>query len=284
MVGGAQGTQAQSAKGSTPCVLELRVASERVIGGLLALLVCIEVAVVMLDLFVNYLDVTGYPQLRRMFNIAREDGIGTWVAVVQAFMIALVLWSAGLLAGARGDPLRERVGWSFLALCFVFLSLDDAAQIHERLGSVFRRFALGSTTETSVARKILDFYPSYSWQIVVGPVFALVGLFIVRFLWGRFRGGQRRYLLLWLVCWVLAIGLDFVEGLKGVHTWIVSALDARAANTVWHFSRSLEEFLEMLGATLLLIGLLRHVQSAVERVTISIESRPAPRSRPARAD
>ena len=77
-----------------------------------------------------------------------------------------------------------------------------------------------------------------------------------------------------LSCLVVAVGLDFVEGLYEDHAWNLHAgldrwleldefanewFDKSGFAAVVHCSKSIEEFLEMLANTLLWVVFLRHL-------------------------
>ncbi len=70
-------------------------------------------------------------QVVRVFNINRESSIPTW------FSSSLLLFSSGLLAliaySKRKNHERYIGHWIGLALIFLYLSIDEAAAIHEKL-------------------------------------------------------------------------------------------------------------------------------------------------------
>ena len=93
------------------------------------------------------------------------------------------------------------------------MAIDDGAQFHERFGSTFkaiREDAGGS----------FDFFPSYTWQILFLPIFGAVGFFMFGFLWHELDAKSSRILLVTAIALqVLAVGMDFVEGLDDDHRW-----------------------------------------------------------------
>ena len=97
---------------------------------------------------------------------------------------------------------------------------------------------------------------------------------------------SRLLLLAALACLTLAVGLDFVEGLDAEHPWNlhvhlnrVLGLDAPAdawfsksgVDAVEHFSKSIEEFLEMLANTLMWVIFLRYLTERYEVIRIRFE-------------
>ena len=125
---------------------------------------------------------------------------------------------------------------------------------------------------------MLNLFPSYAWQILFVPLFGLFGLLLLVFVWYELR--DRTGLLL-----VVAVGLDFLEGLDAdhpwnVYSWITSRVDladftaARFRHspysTLKHFSRALKESLEMLAMTFLWVAFLRHIPSFARTVHVHL--------------
>ena len=105
-------------------------------------------------------------ELREVFLINQEQSIATWLTV---FMTALL----GLLCLSRGLATRRR-GWYVVGGLFLYLSMDDATMLHERVGWI--------------ANGQLGDGFSFRWVQVLGPVFAVAGLLAFAFLWREFRG------------------------------------------------------------------------------------------------
>ena len=114
-------------------------------------------------------------------------------------------------------------------------------------------------------------FPSYTWQIVVGPIFALMGVIILVFLWREFDSDRQRFgLLAALACFSLAVLMDFVEGLDDGYALLRDALGA-SNSTIRHFSKSLEECIEMLGMSLFLVLFLSHLMARFRSVRLRFE-------------
>jgi len=222
--------------------------------------VCITLTLVLLDGVVNYGRLTEIRSLRRLCNIAREDGLATWFAALQAMLVAAAAWLLRVRLGAEDAPRRRVMGWTVLAVGFAYLATDDAGRIHERLGSAFEDLSFDSAGEAlGPIGRLLELFPSYPWQVVVGPVFVALGIFILVFLLRELK--TRADLLIVgaaLGCYVIAVGLDFLEGVEGGQDWLVATLDVRRY-TVRHWLKVIEEALEMLGTTCFLVGFVRHL-------------------------
>jgi len=237
---------------------EVEIDARRVAWTLFLVWLGIEVALVLLDGFVNYARLADSKSLRRLCNIAREDGLATWFSATQALLVSGVLWLVRAKAGRSPGAKRDRLGWTVLAVSFAYLAIDDGAGIHERLGSTFSQ-AVERSGEGGPGAWLLQVFPSYPWQILLGPPLGALALYMVVFLARRLRDrGTRLLVAAALGCYAAAVGLDFVEGLAGGQDRLVEALDVRPY-TVRHWLKALEEFLEMLGTTCFLTGFFRHL-------------------------
>ncbi len=223
---------------------------------LLIACVLIEFFLVFIDATVNYGKWIDIGAIRRLCNIAREDGLATWFQVAQTLMAGITLWGIWLVSRQTGQPKKTILGWGILAAFFTFMSADDGAKIHERIGTTAGSLMgdAGVETSGSVGNRILDMFPSYNWQLVVLPVFIALGLFMLYFLWQQ-TPKSRHLLLAGVSCFAVAVGLDFFEGLDELHpaniyTKLQTILEL-SEYTVSHFAKSLEEFLEMLGISFL---------------------------------
>jgi len=215
-----------------------------------------EVLFVLLDLIINFHRLIDYSPIRRLFNITREDGLASWFMSSQTLLVALSLWFIFYLHHKLNIGKKStKLAWAILASFFTYMSADDGAAIHERLGSTFKLMAKNANTETSNA--ILAFFPSYAWQIVVLPLFVGMGIFMLFFLWKTFKNDMLMYnVLLAFSMLGTAVVLDFFEGLEPqsplyLYQYIINYTGIEL-HTVEHFSKSIEECLEMLGITLFL--------------------------------
>ncbi|EHQ57086.1 hypothetical protein OMB55_00008070 [gamma proteobacterium HIMB55] len=153
---------------------------------------------------------------------------------------------------------------------FTFLSMDDGAKIHERLGSFFRELAEEGDGVFTVFQPVLEAASTYSWQIFVLPVFLFFAFFIL--LWGFNNISVRethRWILLGGFFIAIGLGLDYFEGL--VDNGVID-LEGRplSVNTIEHYQRVLEEFLEMTGFICILRGLWVNLMSLESQIRLSL--------------
>lgn len=209
-------------------------------------LVFIEGGILLADIFLNFLQWIEFRPLRRVFNITREDSFSNWFSSLQLLCVGMVVLVIFLIEKIRG--------WAFISFFFIFMAIDDATKLHERVGTAFQLSPLG---------QIISFYPSYAWQVVFGPFFIGCGIFLVTYLWRRLKE-QRKYILLALSLYAIAVGLDFLEGQDHSIYGGIGLLLSTKTQWVVHFAKALEEVLEMFGTSIFLVAFLHYLLSLHE--------------------
>lgn len=218
----------------------------------------VELGLVLLDLSINWFRWSDSSAIRRMFNITREDGLASLFAVIQTFVVALSVWVIYALISRKRSGKNRAGGWLVLALFFSYMVVDDGAMVHERIGTAFKQ-----------SNEDIQLF-SYAWQFLLAPLFVAMGLYMAWFLWQERRIPVRRdWLLAALLCLGAAIVLDFIEGINGGYQPLVQVF-GWSAKTIAHFSKSVEEFLEMLGMSLFLIFFLNYLGKLTAKTEITI--------------
>ena len=252
----------------------------RALSLVIGICVGLEILFVLLDASTNLKEWGISGPIKRLFNIAMETTIPAWFSVMQAAVVGCI---AGLIAWVKRDWRNENrrgwMGWLAIALFFVYMSLDDGSMLHERVGSALRSDSAISNTaddlgEPGGAYKIAPSFPSYSWQLVLMPFFAIFGLYMFLFLWQELGPGEFKWLVAGLACYAVAVGLDFIEGFDhNGNVWNMYPGMAKMCGldppTVRHLLQSLEEFLEMLGTTAFLGLFLNHLMLSTGEIRIS---------------
>ena len=100
--------------------------------------------------------------------------------------------------------------WYFLALVFLFFSMDDATSFHERVSGFFQ----DNTT-------LLSFFPSYVWVLLYAPFLFFSLSALVYLLW-RECSRELRYAIVVAVFLIgFAVFLDLVDGVMQKNSGIV---------------------------------------------------------------
>lgn len=182
-----------------------------------------------------------------LFDATRENGLPTWFSVVAMACV-------GLRCRERASEARW---WLLPAAGFLYLSLDDACMVHERLGVLIAP----SLSSTGI----------YAWVSVLGPVFAAGGLIVGTLMWRALRADRNRrvFLLAGFTALGVALGIEALEDKT-----IGSGLALRGLPLV-EYTKWLEESLEMLGPALLLAALGVAAPAAVPAPAFATSTEPA---------
>ncbi len=208
----------------------------------------IQLALMVGDLVFNYWDALGHISIRRIFNVAREQSLPTWFASLQAGLVAATAWLLWRM--------ERSGGWLFAAGFFLYVSIDDASEVHERVATAL--------SESYPTLPFLSDYPSFSWHILVAPVLAAGLLAVGVFLWFRIPTGRTRLLVFaGLAAFAVSQSLDVLEGVDGLFEGWASDLGV-AEYTVGHGLRAVEELLEMLGTTAIWAPMLLRLGDTIE--------------------
>ncbi|MCR4290624.1 MAG: hypothetical protein NUV86_10245 [Candidatus Scalindua sp.] len=241
-----------------------------------------ELFIVFLDVFINYYEWSSVGAIRRMVNITREDSLSNWFSSFQAIVVGAVIWltAIGVRKQIQGNhDKRKFYCWAGIGSFFIYLGIDDAIKFHERVGTAFKvlLFEDDNTFGVGVLSSIYDVFPSYTWQLVFGPIFVSIGIFLLWFLWKELSSKKLWYwFLAGISLYVVAVGLDFVEGLDDTPYEKIGIAGFFSTDDyrISHMSKVLEEFLEMLGTTIFLIIFLKNIfrMSREWKITIAEKS------------
>ena len=213
---------------------------------LVFILVMGVVAITLLSLVANVLALRGIPhadKLQAVFSVDAEESLATWWSAITLAGLGLVTWCVG---HRRNDEQAiQRWAWRLLAAGFVFLSMDEACKLHERIGGLV---SVEGTFEH--ARWILLWLPLAAisaslifWKLWRSSPRVVVGLIIGA---GVFLTG--------------AVGVETFNGVNRVHAEIEAAQLAESgaqvagpidrtgkANLTYVLGTAVEECFEMLG-------------------------------------
>ena len=233
--------------------LQITINTRLLLWVLFSSLLAIELLLVFLDLYVNWGKAADSSAIRRMFNITREDGLASWFAVTQTFVVALVLWAIFAVSARDQEKKLERFGWLLLAVFFTYMAIDDGAMVHERLGTASKNLG-----DDSLISQVTGAFPSYAWQALFLLPLTIMGMFMLWFLWRTLTDKVSRIgIIAALSLFGIAVAMDYIEGLEHGYTPLADAY-GWSGSSVRHFAKSIEEFLEMLAMSLWLVIFLRY--------------------------
>jgi len=217
-------------------------------------LVTIELLFLMVDGLFNCCWRSAPTDLIKLLNITREGNLPTWFASTQALVVGLLAWVyARQRTGLK--PQQSAIGWYVIAGFFIYIGIDDATQLHERVATALAGSAESIETDSWLVDKFLGF-SSYYWQFLFIPVFGAIALYMFLFLQKVFDGWENLFIFaLGIALYVIAVALDYVEGIDRWIAWIADN-SFYIGSQITHLLRALEEFLEMLGTSLILYSFL----------------------------
>jgi len=175
-------------------------------------------------------------QLTKLVDLGGEANLPTWFATVQWFSVAIAM-GAFAFRQIRRDDYRS---WLLLGLPAVFalLSLDEAIQIHEWLGSKADRLLPGGSREGT------RWFRTGIWMFILGVPFAAVFGGLVWSVRGYFSHAHGALLKIGAGVGLMLVGAVGVEVLLN----FVTSRSLYIAQTL------LEELLELGGSTVVLWG------------------------------
>ena len=156
------------------------------------------------------------------------------------------------------------------------MGIDDGTKLHERVGSIFKALVTDSSGEGSAGflGDLYELFPSYTWQLVFGPFIIVMGLFLIVFLMKELPSLRLKGLIVMAIgLFFVAEAMDFIEGMDNDIFDRVADFFATTPDHAVHFSKSIEEFLEMAATTLFLFVFLKKLISLTSSLTFQLKTR-----------
>lgn len=183
-----------------------------------------------------------------LVNLAYEGNLPTWYASILLFVCAVLLFLISRLHFDRSGPYRRH--WLVLGFLFLYISIDEAAVIHEMLNEPLREaFRLGGVLY-------------YGWVLPVGAGVLLVGLAYLGFL--RHLGRRFRR-------WFVVSGAVYVGGALGTELPVSAWYDAHGGDNLGYgLLNLLQESMEIAGASLFCAALVRYIAAEFGAVRLEL--------------
>jgi hypothetical protein len=190
-----------------------------------------------------------------------ELNVPTWFSASVILLCGLVLlWIARATAIREAGDVRA---WAVLGVIFVGLSMDEASAVHELFSPMFAgtMVALGERVG-GIFVALGERGDRYAWVIPGTVATFVLGVIYLRFLW-RLPARTR-----WL--FVLA-GAIFVSGALGFEMLGGRYAEIHGPRTIGFVAlMTIEETLEMIGMSLFLYALLRHVETEFGAIALRL--------------
>jgi len=199
----------------------------------------------------NYLLVEMRESWMRLFDPNGEANIIAWYSSSALLLCSFLLSMITLVKKEQDDYTRH---WGALSLIFLYMSVDEAAVIHEMAVKPLRDlFDLGGF-----------FY--YGWIIPAGIVVLIVGLAYIKFLLHLPPRTRWLFVVAGIIFVGGAIGLESISGLLDY----LYSQARMASDEIVIIFETIEEFLEMLGTAIFIYALLDYASSHLQKVSFHI--------------
>jgi hypothetical protein len=219
---------------------------------LVALVACLILTSVCAHLLLDYFGPYKFLQVvDRLFNVGREGNIPTFLSSLMLFFSALLL--ALIAIAKRAD--RWFKHWAALAAIFLFLSLDEAAQMHEPVTTLLRSL-LGTSG---------IFH--YAWVIPYGVLTVIAFVVYIAFL------RQLPPRIRWLIATAGAIYVCGALGIELIEGATLATLAIEEIGRPRIVTNSIEEAMEMVGVIVFIHALLAYMESEMGGLRIGLASR-----------
>lgn len=180
-----------------------------------------------------------------------EANLPTWYSTL--LLVASSLLLLAVFSTRRNNS--DKYYWLVLSFVFVYLSLDEFAQLHELFGSYISKTKMQS---------LLPNESSSAWIFWGGAMSLIIAVSFFRFWWKLSKPVRRTFLVAALVYVGGALGFEIIE------VFYVS----RAGEDYWFFAMvTIEETMEMLGVVIFIGGLLEQLLQGGESFEIRLLSK-----------
>lgn len=190
-----------------------------------------------------------------LFDLKLENNVPTWYAASTFLFCSALLW---VIASAKREQ-RDRYvfHWRVLSMIFLYLSADEAASLHERLGAAVERLLNP------------EGFLYYAWVIPYALFVIILAVMYRRFLADLPAETQRLFLIAGALYVGGAIG---VESISGRHHQLYGSESFTYALLV-----TAEEFLEMMGVLVFVYALMSYMRRHIHTVQVLVaEDRRSP--------
>jgi hypothetical protein len=187
--------------------------------------------------------------LVELFDFNRENNIPTLYSTLQLIIASLL---ASIIAVTHKSNGANYMPWLAIAVIFLFLAIDETAQIHEKLVDPVR-MAFGLTG-------LLYF----AWVVPYGIGVLLLVFAFSRFLYRLPRKSMRRFMVSGMIYVTGAIGLEML-GARHYESY-------GGSNFVYSMIYTGEELLEMLGVAFFIYALLAYVANEFQHLRATIRN------------
>jgi hypothetical protein len=197
-----------------------------------------------------YLGIETTTEFVRLFHVAEEANITSWFSSMILLLCSLLLAVIAVDKHQQKDKYKKH--WSALSIIFLYLSIDEAARIHEVIG-----FELRDLLDTKGA-----FYQA--WVILMIPLLLVMLVVFFRFLLDLPKSFRALFLISAFIFIFGALGMEMIGCIyrDNIH------VNWKLINAI---SITIEEFLENVGIVIFIYALLRYIKTNLSSETVTFQ-------------
>ena len=182
-----------------------------------------------------------FQMLNALFDLDSEGNIPAWFSSSQLLCVAMIFWSCAISKRRGLKP--SKLFFTLAGFGALYASSDETAQIHERITAL-------------MGQRYVDWLPSYAAHNFLFVMIAVALLLTVCqfladdliLLWKNYRAAA--------MLSILGIAIALTGGL-GVETLGYKIFQCHTESIWYKVEVTVEEFMEMLGATIVLVAALK---------------------------
>ena len=172
------------------------------------------------------------------FNLDNEQNVPTFFSFTILLFSSALLYSISILGNTTK---QDKKYWLLLSIIFLFLSLDEAIELHERLITPLRRIFI----------KDLSGFLHWGWIVPYSILFLAIGIYFLKFL---FRLDKKVRNSFFLAAFIFVFGAVIIESIEG-HFYEIFEPE----HIIFYITITLQEIFEMIGVIIFIKTLLQYL-------------------------
>lgn len=229
-------------------------------------LIIVLLSIALVFLLLDYLQFSlgdSFPRkLGRLVDITSEGNLPTLFSSLLAIMAGITSYVISKEYDFKSS-FKNKISWFLIACFFIYLGVDDSSQVHESFATALTE-NLKSTNDIGWLSTSFLSFKSYYWQLLFLPIFAAFGLYMLVYLRREINDSKVfMNFVMGITCYVLAVILDYIDGVPSYYDVLIS--DSYSFLEIRHTFRSFEEYIEMVGTSLILVSFLSHASNLQKR-------------------
>lgn len=221
------------------------------LGALAFVLVFASVATQLAEYSTGYSSVFLH-KLVKVFNLDLEQNLPSFFSMLLLFLTALLLAFITFLKRKQAAPYLFE--WAILSTGFLFMTFDEATQIHEKLIEPMRAVLGG--------KNLGIFY--YAWVVPAIVLVSFLSIFFLKFLWNLPAKARLTFIIAGIIYIGGAVGMELVGG-------SYAEIHGRD-NLIYIVLTTIEESLEMLGVIIFIWALLEYIADTYREIEVKFGS------------